>query len=59
MNDNAVPMDLEMEYLSRREAQERIAAQQSADLAARRAHSELADRYARRRRTAVQEIVSF
>jgi hypothetical protein len=52
MNDNAVPMDLESEYLSRREAQERAAAAQSADLAARRAHSEMADRYANRRRAA-------
>ena len=50
MNDNAVRMDLEMEYLSKREAQERAAAAQSADLAARRAHSEMADRYANRRR---------
>ena len=50
MNDQSVRMDPEMAYLSRREAQERAAAAQSADKAARRAHVELADRYARRRR---------
>jgi hypothetical protein len=50
MSDTAVPMDLEMEYLTRREAQERAAAEQSVDLTARRVHSELANRYATRRR---------
>jgi hypothetical protein len=56
MSDNVVPMDLEMEYLTRREAQERAAAEQSADLAARRAHRELADRYANRRRSAGEMV---
>jgi len=55
MDDEAVPMDREMEYLSKREAQERAAAAQSADLTARRAHVELADRYANRRRAAEVE----
>lgn len=50
MADGSVRMDPEMAYLSRREAQERVAAEGSADLAARRAHAELADRYARRLR---------
>ena len=34
------------DYLTRREAQERLAAEAAADLAARRAHESLADRYA-------------
>jgi hypothetical protein len=56
MNDNAVAIDAvsvdhEMAYLTRREAQERAAAEQSADLGARRVHREMADRYARRRLT--------
>lgn len=56
MNDDAVPMNRDMEYLARREAQERVAAEQSTDLAARRAHAELADRYADRRRDAGNAI---
>ena len=41
------------EYLTRREAQERLAAEQSRDLAARRAHEMLADQYAARLRAAL------
>lgn len=47
--ERSVPMDQETDYFARREAQERLAAEQSADMAARRAHAELADRYAERR----------
>ncbi len=50
MNDNNASM--EMEYLSRREAQERAAAARSGDMSARRAHAELANHYASRRRNA-------
>lgn len=39
------------DYLTRREAQERLAAEQSVDLAARRVHEVLAARYAERLRT--------
>jgi hypothetical protein len=40
----------EPDYLSRREAQERAAAEQSADPSARRAHEQLAHHYAERLR---------
>lgn len=53
MDDESVPSDPEMAYLSRREAQERASADLSVDKAARRAHAELADRYARRLRVAM------
>ncbi len=36
------------DYLTRREAQERLAAEQSVDLAARRVHEVLADQYAKK-----------
>jgi len=39
------------DYLTRREAQERLAAEQSVDLAARRVHEVLAAQYAKRLRT--------
>ena len=42
------------DYLTRREAQERLAAEQSTDLSARRVHQALAEQYAARRRTASQ-----
>ena len=44
-------LGLDSDYLTRREAQERLAAEQSADLAARRVHEMLADRYAARLKT--------
>jgi hypothetical protein len=40
------------DYLARREAQERMAAEQSADPSARHAHQVLAEQYAQRLRTA-------
>ena len=40
------------DYLARREAQERIAAEQSADPSARHAHQVLAEQYAQRLRRA-------
>jgi hypothetical protein len=52
MSDKAVPVEIELEYLTRREAQERAAAERSVDLGARRVHSELANRYANRLRIA-------
>ncbi|HWU74053.1 MAG TPA: hypothetical protein VN137_11240 [Sphingomonas sp.] len=50
MSDRIGPSGQDVEYLARREAQERIAAQQSADPSARRAHQALAEQYARRLR---------
>ncbi|HEX7694625.1 MAG TPA: hypothetical protein VF409_09055 [Sphingomonas sp.] len=47
--DNGLIQD--SDYFSRREAQERLAAEQSVDLAARRVHEDLADQYAARLRT--------
>lgn len=41
------------DYLTRREAQERLAAEQSVDLAARRVHEVLADQYAKQLKVAV------
>ncbi len=49
--ERPVPMDQEHDYFARREAQERLAAEQSADMTARRAHAELAARYAEQRRS--------
>jgi len=51
MTDDRIRTSLELEYLTRREAEERVAARRSGDLAARHAHIELADRYALRART--------
>ncbi len=45
------------DYLSRREAQERAAAEQSADPSARRAHKQLADRYAEQLRAPIRSAV--
>jgi hypothetical protein len=50
MSDQIGPTGQDSDYLSRREAQERIAAEQSADPSARRAHQLLAEQYARRLR---------
>ena len=50
MSDQIGPTGQDADYLSRREAQERIAAEQSADPSARRAHQVLAEQYARRLR---------
>lgn len=48
MADQIGPTGQEVEYLARREAQERMAAEQSADPSARRVHQVLAEQYARR-----------
>ncbi|HEX7848914.1 MAG TPA: hypothetical protein VF485_04180 [Sphingomonas sp.] len=50
MTDQIGPTGQDSDYLIRREAQERIAAEQSADPSARRAHKVLADQYAQRLR---------
>jgi len=50
MIDQVGPTGQDSDYLARREEQERIAAKQSADPAARRAHQVLAEQYARRLR---------
>lgn len=50
MADQIGPTGQDVEYLARREAQERMAAEQSADPSARRAHRALAEQYARRLR---------
>lgn len=42
------PLGHESDYLTRREAQERLAAERSTDLSARRVHQMLADQYAAR-----------
>ena len=48
MSNETNPLGHDSEYFARREAQERLAAEQSVDLAARRVHQVLADRYAER-----------
>jgi hypothetical protein len=50
MIDQVGPAGQDSDYLARREAQERIAAEQSADPSARRAHKVLAEQYAQRLR---------
>jgi hypothetical protein len=50
MSNQIGPRGQDSDYLARREAQERMAAEQSADPAARRAHQVLADQYAQRLR---------
>jgi hypothetical protein len=50
MTDQIGPKGQDPDYLTRREAQERIAAEQSADPSARRAHELLAEQYAERLR---------
>ena len=56
MTDQSSPPGHDLNYLRRREAQERIAAEQSPDPAARYAHGELADRYAERLRVAMPPV---
>jgi phosphoribosylaminoimidazole-succinocarboxamide synthase len=53
MTDQSSPPGHDQDYLRRREAQERAAAEQAPDPAARHVHSELADRYAERLRAAM------
>jgi hypothetical protein len=48
MSDQIGPRGQDTDYLARREAQERTAAEQSADPSARHAHQMLAEQYARR-----------
>lgn len=50
MTDQSGPPGHDQDYLRRREAQERAAAERAPDAAARHAHGELADRYAERLR---------
>lgn len=56
MSDQIGPTGQDSDYLTRREAQERIAAAQSADPSARRAHEVLADQYARRLRAPLRPV---
>jgi hypothetical protein len=49
-------LDHDSDYLTRREAQERLAAEQSVDLAARRVHELLANRYAEQRRAVLPVV---
>jgi hypothetical protein len=56
MTDQIGPTGQDSDYLARREAQERIAAEQSADPSARRAHEVLADRYAQRLRASPRPV---
>jgi hypothetical protein len=56
MSDQIGPTGQDSDYLARREAQERIAAAQSADPSARRAHEVLADQYARRLRAPLRPV---
>jgi hypothetical protein len=44
------------DYWIKREAQERLAVEQSADMTARRAHAELADRYAEQSRSSDESL---
>ena len=50
MSSQIGPTGQDVEYLAKREAQERMAAEQSADPSARRVHQVLAEQYARRLR---------
>ena len=54
MSNEDKALGRDSDYLTRREAQERLAAERSADLSARRVHQALAEQYAARRRTAPQ-----
>ena len=56
MTDQFGPAGQDSDYLTRREAQERIAAERSADPSARRAHQVLADQYAKRLRAAPRPV---
>ncbi|MBS0479586.1 MAG: hypothetical protein JSR79_09835 [Proteobacteria bacterium] len=53
MTDQSGPPDHDQDYLRRREAQERAAAQHAPDPAARYVHAVLADYYAERLRMAM------
>ena len=53
MTDQSSPPGHDQDYLRRREAQERAAAEHAPDPAARHAHAMLADRYAERLRAAM------
>ena len=50
MSNEAKPLAHDMHYLTRRESQERLAAERADDPAARRVHAALADGYAQRLR---------
>ncbi|MGN6818831.1 MAG: hypothetical protein ACTHJR_09175 [Sphingomonas sp.] len=50
MSNKNKPLVHDSDYLTRREAQERLAAERSGDLSARRVHEVLAERYAERLR---------
>lgn len=56
MTDQSSQPGHDQDYLRRREAQERAAAELAPDPAARRAHDELADRYAERLRAAMPTV---
>ena len=56
MTDQSSPPGHDQDYLRRREAQERAAAYQSRDPAARHAHTVLADRYAERLRAVMPPV---
>jgi len=57
MSSQIGPQGQDSDYLTRREAQERSAAEQSADPSARRAHQSLADQYAQRLRALLKPAV--
>ena len=56
MTDQSSPPGQDQDYLRRREAQERAAAEQAPDPAARHAHETLADGYAERLRAAMPPV---
>ncbi|MDB5678239.1 hypothetical protein [Sphingomonas bacterium] len=56
MTDQSNSPGHDRDYLARREAQERAAAEHAPDPAARRAHEMLADRYAERLRPAMPPV---
>ena len=56
MTDQSSPPGHDQDYLRRREAQERAAAEQAPDPAARLAHEKLAKRYAERLRAAMPPV---
>ncbi len=56
MTDQSSPPGHDQDYLRRREAQERAAAAQAPDPAARHVHAVLADRYAERLRAAMPPV---
>jgi hypothetical protein len=56
MTDQSSPPGHDYDYLRRREAQERAAAERAPDPAARLAHATLADRYAERLELAMPPV---